>query len=201
MANDPVEQTPPADQPLIDRTPYGAGPDASVTDTTESAAVTHHVATVGGKSFPYMSRAGHLVTVDPSTAQPNAKFFYVSFTADGLAPSERPVTFFYNGGPGSSAVFLPLGSFAPRRIKTSLPEFTPPAPYTIEDNPDTLLDQSDLVFINPVNHIGRALVGQGHDIRLQHAIEGRRAMPLGQIESVPVSFIRIGMIYVQHTEV
>ena len=150
MANDPVEQTSPADQPLIDRTPYGAGPDASVTDTTESAAVTHHVATVGGKSFPYTSRAGHLVTVDPSTAQPNAKFFYVSFTADGMAPAERPVTFFYNGGPGSSAVFLLLGSFAPRRIRTSLPEFTPPAPYTIEDNPDTLLDQSDLVFINPV---------------------------------------------------
>lgn len=47
-------------------------------------------------------------------------------------------------------MFLLLGSFAPRRIRTSLPDFTPPAPYTIEDNPDTLLDLSDLVFIDPV---------------------------------------------------
>ncbi len=59
------------------------------------------------------------------------------------------MTFFYNGGPGSSAVFLLLGSFAPRRIKTNMPGFTPP-PYTMEDNPDSLIDRSDLVYINPV---------------------------------------------------
>ena len=60
------------------------------------------------------------------------------------------MTFFYNGGPGSSAVFLLLGSFAPRRIKTNMPGFTPPPPYTMEDNPDSLIDRSDLVYINPV---------------------------------------------------
>ena len=143
-------QQPPQDQPLLDLTPYGGGPEDSITDTTEAAAITHHVATVGGKPIPYTARAGHLVTVDSVSAQPAAKFFYVSFTADGHQPSERPVTFFYNGGPGSSAVFVLLGSFAPRRIKTSLPAFTPPAPYTLEDNPDSLLDRSDLVFIDPV---------------------------------------------------
>ena len=57
---------------------------------------------------------------------------------------------------GSSAVFLLLGSFAPRRIRTSLPDFTPPAPYTIEDNPDTLLDLTDLVFIDPPFDLGLA---------------------------------------------
>ncbi len=62
----------------------------------------------------------------------------------------RPLTFFYNGGPGSSSVYVLLGSFAPMRIRTSLPSFTPPPPYTIETNPDSLLDRSDLVFINPV---------------------------------------------------
>ena len=145
-----ADQTSPPDQAVMDTTPYGNGPDASVTDTTETAAVTHHVVTIGGKTIPYTARAGHLVTIEPATAQPNAKFFYVSFTADGLPASGRPVTFFYNGGPGSSAVFLLLGSFAPRRIKTSLPDFTPPAPYTLEDNPDSLLDRTDLVFINPI---------------------------------------------------
>lgn len=135
------------DRAVMDMTPYGNGPDASVTDTTEQAAITHHTATIGGKTIPYTARAGHLVTVDPMTAQPNAKFFYVAFTADDMAAPARPVTFFYNGGPGSSSVFLLLGSFAPRRIKTSLPDFTPPAPYTLENNPDSLLDRTDLVSI------------------------------------------------------
>ena len=148
-AKSPTPQ-PPVDQPLLDTTPYGGGPEASITDTMEAAAVTHHVAMVGGQAIPYTARAGHLVTVDASSAQPSAKFFYVSFTADGHEPETRPVTFFYNGGPGSSAVFVLLGSFAPRRIKTSLPAFTPPAPYTLEDNPDSLIDCSDLVFIDPV---------------------------------------------------
>jgi carboxypeptidase C (cathepsin A) len=139
-----------ADQPLIDTVAYGAGPNDSITDTTEAAAITHHVAMIGGANIPYTARAGHLVAVDPSSSQPNAKFFYVSFTADGADPNTRPVTFFYNGGPGSSAVFLLLGSFAPRRIKTNMPGFTPPPPYTMEDNPDSLLDRSDLVYINPI---------------------------------------------------
>jgi carboxypeptidase C (cathepsin A) len=140
----------PADQPLLDTTAYGSGPDDSITDVTEAAAITHHVATVGGLPIPYTATAGHLVPVDPTTSKPAAKMFYVAFTADGMPAAARPVTFFYNGGPGSSAVFVLLGSFAPRRIRTSMPSYTPPAPYTLEDNPDTLIDRSDLVFINPV---------------------------------------------------
>ena len=90
------------------------------------------------------------MTYDQYSARPSAKIFYVSFTANDVAASSRPVTFFYNGGPGSSSVFLLLGSFGPRRIKTSMPFFTPPAPYALEDNADSLLDRTDLVFINPV---------------------------------------------------
>ena len=139
-----------ADQPLLDQTAYGAGPDDSIVDVTEAAAITHHTATIGGVPIAYTATAGHLVAVDPSSSKPAAKFFYVAFTADGAAPSTRPVTFFYNGGPGSSAVFLLLGSFAPRRIRTNMPGFTPPPPYAMEDNPDSLIDRSDLVYINPV---------------------------------------------------
>ena len=138
------------DQPFLDTTAYGSGPDDSISDATENAAITHHVAIVNGISIPYTATVGHLVTVDPSSSKPAAKFFYVAFTADGLDLTTRPVTFFYNGGPGSSSVFLLLGSFAPRRIRTSMPEFTPPPPYAMEDNPDSLIDRSDLVYINPV---------------------------------------------------
>lgn len=138
------------DQPFYDELAYGKGPDDFVTDTSETAAITHHSITIGGRKIDYTATAGHLVTVDESSSKPNAKMFYVAFTEDKQQEQTRPVTFFYNGGPGSSAVFVLLGSFAPKRIKTSMPSFTPPAPYTLEDNPDSLLDRSDLVFINPV---------------------------------------------------
>jgi carboxypeptidase C (cathepsin A) len=138
------------DEPFFDPVAYGNGPDDSVTDTNETAAITHHTIEIGGRQINYTATAGHLVTVDESSSQPNAKMFYVAFTEDGQTEESRPVTFFYNGGPGSSSVFVLLGSFAPKRIKTSMPSFTPPAPYQLEDNPDSLLDKSDLVFINPV---------------------------------------------------
>ncbi|BCG01650.1 peptidase S1 (plasmid) [Paraburkholderia sp. PGU19] len=140
----------PPDQPLADATPYGYGPNDSVSDANEEAAITQHTLNINGKSLSYTATAGHLVTTGSYTATPAAKLFYVAFTATDPNPSGRPITFFYNGGPGSSSVFLLLGSFGPRRIRTSMPDFTPPAPYTLEDNPETLLDESDLVFIDPV---------------------------------------------------
>ena len=150
MAKPARQRKAPPDEPCMDTTPYGSGKDDFVTDATENAAVSHNVVTIDGKAFPYTARAGHLVINDISSAKPAAKIFFVSFTVDGATAADRPVTFFYNGGPGSSSVFLLLGSFGPRRIRTRMPQFTPPAPYVLEDNPDSLLDQSDLVFINPV---------------------------------------------------
>jgi len=138
------------DRPLLDTVPYGNGPNDSVRDTTENAAVTRHQITLGGQSIAYTAFAGHLVAVDPASSLPEAKIFYVAFAANGADRDLRPVTFLYNGGPGSSAVFVLLGSFGPKRIHTSMPDFTPPPPYRIEDNPDSLLDVTDLVFINPV---------------------------------------------------
>jgi carboxypeptidase C (cathepsin A) len=152
---------PPPDESLLDTTPYGSGKDDSVADVTENAAVTHHTWAANDVSIPYTATAGHLVTTDLYSARPAAKIFYVAFTADGAAATTRPLTFFYNGGPGSSSVFLLLGSFGPRRIKTNMPAFTPPAPYTLEDNQDSLLDHTDLVFINPVGTGYSAAVAPG----------------------------------------
>ena len=101
---------------------------------------------------------------DQYTALPSAKIFYVSFIANDVGSSSRPVTFFYNGGPGSSSVYLLLGSFGPRRIKTSMPIFTPPAPYVLEDNEDSLLDRTDLVFINPVGTGYSTAISPGKNI-------------------------------------
>lgn len=139
-----------ADQPCSDTIAYGNGPGDSVASGVENAAITHSTASIGGRAIAYTATAGHLVTVDPSSSMPEATIFYVAFTEDGAQATQRPVTFFYNGGPGSSSVYVLLGSFAPMRLKTSMPSFTPPAPYTLEANADSLLDKSDLVFINPV---------------------------------------------------
>ena len=79
---------------------------------------------------------------------PEASFFYVAYTLDGAAPATRPVTFFYNGGPGSATVWLHLGSFGPRRIATGAPDHSGPTPFPLVDNAETLLDVSDLVFVD-----------------------------------------------------
>jgi len=149
------------DQPLLDTTPYGSGKDDSISDVAENAAITQHTLTIDGTTIPYTARAGHLVIADQYSARPTAKIFYVAFTANVATPANRPVTFFYNGGPGSSSVYLLLGSFGPRRIKTNMPYFTPPAPYALEDNRDSLLQHSDLVFINPVGTGYSAAIAPG----------------------------------------
>jgi carboxypeptidase C (cathepsin A) len=164
------------DRPLVDTTAYGSGRDDSVSDLTESAAITQHEVTINGRRMLYTATAGHLVTRDQYTARPAAKIFYVAFTANGVAPSNRPLTFFYNGGPGSSSVFLLLGSFGPRRIRTSMPYFTPPAPYCLDDNPDSLLDESDLVFINPVGTGYSAAIAPGKNVDFWGVDEDARSI-------------------------
>ena len=173
--NDAAHTHTSADQPLLDTTPYGFGKEDSISDATEAAAVTQHKITVRGTTISYTARAGHLVTTDLYSARPVAKIFYVAFTANN-APSDRPVTFFYNGGPGSSAVFLLLGSFGPRRIKTDMPYFTPPAPYQLEDNQESFLDRSDLVFINPVGTGYSTAIAPGKNVDFWGVDEDARSI-------------------------
>jgi carboxypeptidase C (cathepsin A) len=89
-------------------------------------------------------RHGHEATKRP----PEASMFYVAYFKDGEKPSERPVTFLYNGGPGSSTVWLHMGAFGPKRVVTADHTHTPPAPYQLVNNDYSLLDASDLVFID-----------------------------------------------------
>ena len=80
--------------------------------------ITHAVAHVGGQSIPYTARAG-TITLRNDHEQVTARMFYTAFTKDGADAKNRPVTFFYNGGPGSSSIWLRMGSFAPMRVQTS----------------------------------------------------------------------------------
>lgn len=116
----------------------------------ERFAVTRHMVDTGEHTLPYTATAGTLNLKDEQ-GEDRASVFFVSYTLDGVEDlSRRPVTFCFNGGPGSSAVWLQLGAFGPRRVDMPDTLTSPPAPYRMVDNPHGLLDHTDLVFIDPV---------------------------------------------------
>jgi len=136
---------------LDDPTTYSTAKLASLPDgVTEAAAVTKHSIVLNGSTLAYTATAGHLVARNPQSNAAEASFFYVAYTADGADPATRPVTFFYNGGPGSATIWLHLGSFGPKRLVTGDPATTAPTPFPLVDNAESLLDTSDLVFVDAV---------------------------------------------------
>jgi carboxypeptidase C (cathepsin A) len=123
-------------------------------------AVSHGVNHVAGQAIPYTARAGTITLRNPSD-QITARMFYVAYTKDGADLRNRPVTFFYNGGPGSSTIWLRMASFGPVRVALSNASPTPPAPYTLNDNADSLLDKTDMVFVDAPNTGYSRVVGYG----------------------------------------
>jgi carboxypeptidase C (cathepsin A) len=95
---------------------------------------------------------------DPKDASPTARMSYVAYFKNDAKPEDRPVTFFYNGGPGSSTVWLHMGSLGPKHVVTSGDQHVPAAPYRLVDNAYSLLDTSDLVFVDmPGTGFGRLM--------------------------------------------
>ncbi len=135
---------------FTDPTVYSSSATASLASPQEIAAVTHHQLVVDGATLGYTSTVGHLTALALTDAAPEASFFYVAYTLDGADPATRPVTFFYNGGPGSASVWLHLGSFGPKRLVTHAPTTTLPTPLEFADNAESLLDVTDLVFVDAV---------------------------------------------------
>jgi carboxypeptidase C (cathepsin A) len=124
--------------------------DIATAPIQEIQRVTHHSTTINGRPIAYSAIAG-TVTIRDDDGKPTASMFYVAYVADhGPGESHRPLTFFYNGGPGSSSMWLHMGSFAPLRIRTASPEATGPAPYTLAPNNESLLDKTDMVFIDAI---------------------------------------------------
>ena len=137
------------DVALADPTSYSTAPTGSLASAVDAAAVTYHTVAVGGTTIPYKATTGHLVVRDPANGQ-QASFFYVAYAAQGQDASTRPVTFFYNGGPGSASIWLHLGSFGPKRLATGVPSTSLPRPFSLVDNNESMLDISDLVFVDAI---------------------------------------------------
>jgi carboxypeptidase C (cathepsin A) len=127
----------------------GPGP-AVGGEVDETPAVTHHSIQVNGKTLNYTATAAQMPLKDAS-GETEAHIFYVAYTLDGTKDTgKRPLTFCFNGGPGSASVWVHMGAMGPRSPKLLANGSMPPPPYSLRDNPNTWLDQTDLVFIDPV---------------------------------------------------
>lgn len=126
----------------------------------EKTVATHHELALGGKTLKYTATAGTLLIRDEED-KPYGSIFYVAYTLEGVDAQTRPVSFLYNGGPGSASLWLHMGSFGPVRIVTDSPIPTAGPPFKLVPNEYSLLDKSDLVFIDaPLTGYSRA-VGKG----------------------------------------
>ena len=168
-----AQGAPAGDVPSKDAKPDAkADKDVVKASVEEDAQPVRRSIALRGGTLAYTVTPGHL-TIRNDEGEPTASIFYVAYTTTPANGRPRPVTFLFNGGPGSSSMWLHLGSFGPMKIDASLPEMERPAPFRMSANPDTLLDVSDLVFIDaPTTGLSRALgkaetkdlVGVDHDL-------------------------------------
>lgn len=131
----------------------------------ERSEYTVHRTVLAGQEVAYTATAG-TVHLKMGQEEPQAAMFYVAYVVDSDR-TDRPITFAFNGGPGSSSVWLHLGTFGPRRVDMPDAELPPPPPYRLVDNPDGLLDVTDLVFIDPIGTGFSRSVGTGEDKAFQ----------------------------------
>ena len=137
---------------LISFAPLMAQPNVkdSLSIPKEEKSVTRHSVTIDGKLITYTATAGALILRN-DLDEPIAFYGYTAYTKDGHSDvSKRPITFSYNGGPGSSSIWLHMGVMGPKRVIVNDPNDNGPAPYKIEDNQFSTLDISDIVMIDPI---------------------------------------------------
>jgi carboxypeptidase C (cathepsin A) len=124
--------------------------DIATAPVNEVAKVTHHSVATPRGAIGYTATAGTL-TIRDDEGKPIASMFYVAYVADrSRGEPERPITFFYNGGPGSASLWLHMGTFGPVRVRAPNAQAMAPAPYPYGPNPDTLLDKTDMVFLDAI---------------------------------------------------
>lgn len=140
---------PTAKQPETKPADDKEGKDERFDMTEVPPVITHHQITVAGKSLKYTATAGRL-PIKRDDGKIEAEMFFVAYTVEGQDSSKRPLTFAFNGGPGSSSIWLHMGALGPRRVVLNSDGFLLAAPYRLEDNPYTILDKSDLVMVDAI---------------------------------------------------
>jgi carboxypeptidase C (cathepsin A) len=136
----------------------------------EKTSQTSHTMRLDGRDIKYTATAGTL-PIRGDDGKINARMFYVAYTKDGEDPKTRPVSFLYNGGPGSATVWLHMGSFSPKRVQMAEDGFQPAPPYRLTDNENSLIDVSDLVFVDAIS-TGYSRVAAGVSAAQYHGQQG-----------------------------
>ena len=149
-------------------------PPSSRDEPKERLVTTEHRAVVGKKTLAYSVTCGTVVLREDAQQdgqrgadKPRASLFFIAYTLKDAKPETRPVTFSFNGGPGSSSVWLHLGILGPQRVVTDEMGNAPPPPYALTANEHTLLTDSDLVFIDPVG-TGHSRMHEGEKVAEFH---------------------------------
>jgi carboxypeptidase C (cathepsin A) len=147
-------------------------------EPTDDLVTTSHTLRIGRRTLRYTAVAGRLVLREElyedgvfKGFRPKAEVSITAYTVDDANPAQRPVTFAFNGGPGSSSVWLHLGLFGPRRVLMGDVGGLLPPPYGLADNPESLLGASDLVFIDPVS-TGYSRAVEGGKPEAYHGFQG-----------------------------
>ena len=147
-----------------------AKPPAPAKPFEEKVSRSQHALTLDGQRIAYTATAGTLILRSEEGA-PRAAVFSVAYTRDGVKdPAERPVTFAFNGGPGGAAVWVHFGAFGPKRVALDQKGFPLPPPARLVDNEDSILDVTDLVFVDPVS-TGYSRPAPGVDVKEFHGLE------------------------------
>jgi carboxypeptidase C (cathepsin A) len=158
-------------------------PDRDAATTDSPPVVTRHEIRVGGRALRYTVTTGIMPLRNTSTGETEARIFYMAYTLDGAGErSRRPLMFSFNGGPGSSSVWLHMGALGPKRVRMMDDGAMPPPPFQLVDNEQTWLDFTDLVFIDPV--------GTGYSRAARPDLANRYFGLQGDIQSVG-EFIRL----------
>lgn len=120
-------------------------------DMTEVPPVeTHHTIRLNGHELHYTATAGRLPIKNADSGKTEAEMFFVAYTLDGQDPATRPVTFAYNGGPGSASIWLHMGALGPRTVVLQPEGWLPQSPYRLQDNQDSPLDKTDIVMVDAI---------------------------------------------------
>lgn len=170
------------EKPATPAAPPGVKPAEPPAEVKETQSITKHVLGIDGARVAYTATAGTMILRD-ADGKPRASVFSVSYVKDGVDdPAARPVTYAFNGGPGSAAVWVQYGAFGPKRVQMDDEGRPLPPPGTLTDNPYSILDVTDLVFIDPVG-TGFSRPAPGADTKQFYSLRG-------DIESVG-EFIRL----------
>lgn len=162
-----------------------------------TSSVTHNFVVVGGKTIHYKAVAGTLVLKgDPNLSGarvPQVSMGYFAYFKSGSRDSNRPITFLWNGGEESASLFLQLGAFGPWRVITNDHSHTPPAPYKLVRNEYSLLDASDLVFVDGPGAGFARLLPQGSTVQARIASRQRLAKAAWNTDGDAENFARFIM--------